>query len=443
MMLTPLVLGVLLAATPAEPSTTATIRDAIERNDLEGAAASLEAMLKADPKDLEALVALALLEMERERYREAAELFEKVLELDPWDDDSRLNLVEALWRAGSTERATSTVKTLLERHPELEEGLSYQADLAAGKAAPSRPSPWRKLLRLSLDVGFDSNYGYDSNYDGETELSPSSDLLGIDTVFGKKSAVGTIEALAGVNHLGRTRPITAYARIKTQQSIGQFDAFKDLMPTLVGLQLIGRKPVGTIHTELHLSYNELFTGLFDTHYHRLVSGVTTAQTRLGRHNRIRLATGVDYRAPEERTSDTTLRVSLRDTHQVDKFTISGQAGFRANYATVSPEEIVVANHNIDFTEYSGAVFLSYRFTQGLSAFALADLAKREFDVRPGGSTSPDRIADTTLFAQSGLVVEWDKVELHGEYAFSKNTSSFDERDYNRHQLNVGVRYWWD
>ncbi len=424
------------------PPTKADIQAAIESNDLDSAASALNQLIEQDSKNLEALVALALLEMERGRFSQAAKLFEQILELDPWDDDSRLNLVEAHWRAGAPGKAKAVLAHLLRRHPKIEEGLSIQAQLAEGKSAPSRPSPWRKLIRLSLDVGFDSNYGYDSNFDGDSEVGPSDDLLGIEELFGKKSAVGTMEVLAGVNHLGRTRPITAYARLKTQQSIGQFDAFRDVMPTIAGLQVVGRKPLGPINTQLHLSYNELFTGLFDTHYHRLFSAVSTANKRMSRYNRLRLATAVDYRMPEERTSDTTVRISLRDSQRIDKFTVSVQGGFRANYATdtINPAEVTTASHDIDFVEYSGALFVEYRFSRGLSAFSLFDVAKRTFDSPPGSI----EISDTTLFNQTGLVVEFGDFEFHGEYAFSKNSSSFpDERNYNRHQLNAGVRYWYD
>ena len=437
-MLTTLMLTVLVGTAPAATPTptTADVRASIERNDLEEAGIALEAMLAKDPNNIEVMLALALLRMEQKSFSTAAELFTKVLALDPWDDDSRLNLVEAHWRSGAPEKAKLVLSNLLVRHPQLSAALSMKQQLDAGLPAPKSPSPWRPMLRVSLDIGFDSNYGYDSNFDDGSELGGSTDYLGIDSVFGKKSAVGTTELLAGVNHLGRSRPLTVYGRLKVQQSIGQFNTFRDIMPTLVGLHAVGRKSLGPVKSQLHLNYSELFTGLFDAHYHRLISAVQTGTVAIGQSNDLRVSAGVDFRQPNSRTSDTTARLALRDTQRLGRFTISAQTGLRVNYATesVSTDAMDFANHNTDYFEFGGALFGEYRFSKGLSAFALFDLSRRNFDAS---------LTDTNFFAQSGLVLELGDFEVHGEYAYSQNSSSFDQRGYNRHQLNAGVRYWYN
>ena len=75
-------------AVDAAPPTQADIQESIARNDLESAAQALHQLIEKDPNNLEAILALALLRMEQNSFSDAAELFTRVLTLDPWEKNT-------------------------------------------------------------------------------------------------------------------------------------------------------------------------------------------------------------------------------------------------------------------------------------------------------------------------------------------------------------------
>jgi len=386
----------------------------------------LQEQVNQDPRDIESLLALALLEMEEEHYQEAVTYLEQVLALDPYDDDSRLELTEALWRMAAKDKARKEISALLTRHPEWPAALSLQSTITADTPLPSPPSLWRPLVRGSLSTGFDSNPRLDNTLDN-TALGRISS--------GDASLIGSVSLAAGVQHMGRTQPFSLVAHLRTQQSLGEFDTFKNIMPTTLGLTALGRAYLGPFRSELHIHYEELFTNMFSTHYHRLIRATASSSYRLTRNNTLQISTGADVRHVRDQSPDVTTRFSLRDTLSMGRFSLSVDARIRYNLAKYDAQTVNATTLEIGFLEASSVIYTEYRFQAPFTIFALTDFAIREI---------PEVLDETTLFVQGGIVWNLSFCDIHSEYAYTRNRSNNEvQRDYNRHQLTAGVRFWYD
>lgn len=401
------------------------VRLYLQRGDESQARELLVERLATDDRDIDSLLALALLEMENENYLQAIAYLQKVLELDPYDDDSRLDLAEAYWRLENKNQAQQELSLLLTRHPEWPQALKLQQTVESGLALPAPPTLWRPLVRGSLSMGFDSNPRLDNTLDNTT--------LGRLT-SGDASVVSAVSVTAGVQHLGRSRPFSLVAHLRTQQSIGEFDKFKAIMPTTVGLTGVAGTYLGPVRSELHLHYHELFTDLFSNHYQRKIRATASAQYQLSQFNRLQISIGSDVRQITDQPADVTTRFAIRDSLTMGRFSLSIDARVRYNLASYESSEVDASTLEVGFIEVSSVLYTEYRFQSPFTIFALADFAIRDV---------PDVLDESTFFVQTGVTWNLSICDIHSEYAYSRNRSNIEQRDYNRHQLTLGVRFWYD
>ncbi|MBT6434412.1 MAG: tetratricopeptide repeat protein [Deltaproteobacteria bacterium] len=416
---------VLIGTLTAGASSMDEVRISLERGHDGHARELLTERLASDARDIESLLALALLEMESQDYRAAIGYFTQLLELDPYDDDSRLELAEAYWRIKDKDQAQRQVTELLTRHPEWPKALELQKAVESGAALPAPPTLWSPLVRGDLSIGFDSNPRLDNTLDNTTPGRLSS---------GGTSAVSAISLSAGVQHLGRSRPFSIVAHLRTQQSVGQFDKFKAIMPTTVGLTGIGGIFLGPVRSELHLQYQELFTDLFSNHYQRKIRATASAQYQLSPSNRLQISAGSDVRQITDQATDVTARLAIRDSLTMGRFTLSIDARVRYNLADYDSAEVDPATLEVGFIEASSVLYIEYRFQAPFTVFSLADFAIRDI---------PNVLDESTFFVQGGITWNLPICDLHSEYAYTRNRSNIEQRDYNRHQFTLGVRFWYD
>mgnify|MGYP001239412241 CR=1 FL=1 len=387
------------------------------------AMAVLEERIKQDPKDLESLLALALLEMENSNYAQAAGYLEKILALDPYDDDSRVELAEAYWRISEKQKAQDQLAELLNRHPEWPRALELKAVFDKDETLPGPPLLWSPLVRGDLSFGFDSNPRLDNTL--------TSTLLG-RLESRDSSFTSAVSVAAGIQHLGRTRPFTLVAHIHTQQSVGDFNRFKEMMPTALGLRAAGRLYVGPVLSELHVHYEELFTNLFSKHYHRQVRTTASGQYKLNRSNTLQVSIGADIRKITEQTADVTARASIRDSLTMGRFSLSLDAKLRYNAGQT--DNLDPATLEVGFLETSGVIYTEYRFKEPFTLFTMLDFSVRDV---------PDILEEATFFTKTGIIWNLSFCDLHSEYTYTRNRSNEEQRNYNRHQFTTGVRFWYD
>lgn len=392
----------------------------------------LEERLARDSRDVESLQALALLEMENQNYPEAIVYLTKILEFDPYDDDSRLELTEAYWHLVNKNQALKEVTHLLNRHPEWPQALKLQTTIKSGTTLPAPPTLWSPLVRGDLSLGFDSNPRLDNTLDNQVPGAAATALGGISG--GDSSMVSAVSIAAGLQHLGRSRPFSLVAHLRTQQSVGEYDKFKTMMPTTLGLSGVAGTFFGPVRAELHLYYEELFTNLFSSHYQRKLRATASAQYQLSKSNRLQISAGSDVRQITGQPSDITARFAIRDSLTIGRFSLSIDARLRYNLADYDSTDVDATTLEVGFIEASSVLYTEYRFEAPLTFFALTDFAIRDI---------PEVLDESTFFAQGGIIWNLPICDLHSEYAYTRNRSNIVQRDYNRHQLSLGVRFWYD
>ena len=385
----------------------------------------LEERIESDAKDIESMLALSLLEMENGNYRQATIYLERVLALDPYDDDSRIELAEAYWRLLNPDRAKQELEHLLNRHPEWPRALELKSVFDQNETLPQPASMWSPLVRGDLSFGFDSNPRLDNTL--------SNTVLGrLSSREGGGSLTSAVSIAAGLQHLGRTQPLSVIAHLRTQQSVGEFDRFKQIMPTTVGLTAAGRVYLGPVHSELHVQYEELFTDLFNQHYHRHIRTTASGRYQLNARNTLQLSLGADVRQIIEQASDVTLRALIRDHLTMGRFSLSMDAKVRYNLG--APENIDAATLEVGFLEAGAAIYTEYRLKQPFTLFAMLDFSVRDV---------PDILDEASFFTRCGIIWNFSVFDLHSEYTYTRNRSNEEQRNYNRHQFTTGVRFWYD
>ena len=100
-----------------------------------------------------------------------------------------------------------------------------------------------------------------------------------------------------------------------------------------------------------------------------------------------------------------------------------QGGFRRE---MDPADIE------DFDEFNATLYGEIPFTEKMELFAMGNYARRNIS---GGPT------ENAFLALGGARYNLGVIEVHGEYAFTKNDSN-DLRTFTRHQVNLGLRYWY-
>lgn len=398
----------------------------LNRGQMGATRALLEEIVAQDPRDIEALLVLALLELEEERDGHAIALLKKLLLLDPFDDDSRLELAQALWRVKNADAAHAQVDILLTRHPEWPAAKALKTTMEEGRTLPALPSPWRFVGHGDLAVGYDSNFAFDRPVVTDT--------------LSRGTLVGSAQVSAGLQHMGRIQPYRLTAHLRTQQSIGQFDELKAFMPNTVGLSAMARTYLGPIRSQLNLQYEELFTNHFTTHYHRALRSTVSGAYDITKNNTLQLLSSVDWRQITGGEQDTTARVSLRDRLTIGRFSLAVNTGLRLNVGE-APMPLDPRTLEVGFFEVSSAIFGEYQFLAPVRFFLLADFAMREFNEH--ADDLGVGLDESTLFMQLGVVWSLVRFDVHSEYAYTRNRSNNEARDFNRHQLTLGVRYWYD
>ena len=244
--------------------------------------------------------------------------------------------------------------------------------------------------------------------------------------------ISGVSVAAGLQHLGRTQPLTVLAHIHTQQSVGEFDRFREIMPTAIGMTAAGRIYLGPVRSELHVHYEELFTNLFSQHYHRQIRSTASGSYALTDNNTLQLSVGADVRQIIDQKTDVTARATLRDTLTMGRFSLSMDA--RLRYNAGETENIDAATLEVGFLEAGTVLYTEYRFTQPFTLFGMVDFSVRDI---------PQILEEATFFARGGIIWSFSFFDLHSEYSYSRNRSNEEQRNYNRHQFTAGVRFWYD
>lgn len=125
---------------------------AIEAGDLAAAAAAYQRILAVNPRDRDALLALANVQLQRGDATSAVRLYEQARELDPNNTDILLALANAYLQSGNQEGAATIYLALLEQDPT---NLDYISGLAGLRFAQGRFAEAQELYGqvLTLDPG--------------------------------------------------------------------------------------------------------------------------------------------------------------------------------------------------------------------------------------------------------------------------------------------------
>lgn len=418
---------VLLAAAPAESTQTLVERANahMAAGNFAAAADALNQALATDPDDVDILYAAAMA-AERSGRTEALTLLEHLLALDPNADEARLQLALVQWRRGNTAAANQAVAYVLARHPDLPAAVAVQQQIAAAPAGP--PSPWQLNGRLDLALGYDSNLGL------ATTALPQASRRGV--------GVGLVDIAVGTSYRTNSRPFAAFARLTSLQPLNDRAQSAPNAATVVGLGAIGRHYVSDIETVLDVRYDEVFTDSFGQHRERIIAPTLSGAMPVGPLQRLRLLLGGDYHgvfsspeaidgsAPIE-PNNMVARVGLRDTLALDNGSLAIDVlGRRAwPLATAASGG---GSGDVDFLELGGQLYGELHLTPIISAVTLGGLAARTFSDKA-------RPAERSLVMQAGLRASFDFIELHAEYAYSRNDSSSDLWRWQRHSLFAGIR----
>jgi len=394
---------------------------AVDRGDLPTAALRLKEAIAADPDDVEALSAAGLVALRLFDNSEAVRLFDRVLALDPYDDEARLHRTTALWRLGDATRARGSINDLLARQPAWPQALALNTHLDE-RAELAAPSPWRPLARVDVSGGYDSNLMLLSSSVAEASQS-STALMAVD------ASLGTAYAANG-------RPVSAFAHVTSLQSPDK--QLADWTSTLVGGALIGRQWLDELEAVVDLRYDELFTNSFATHRQRVMSPTLYGSLPLGTTQRLRLLVGADYRmlfnSPQS-PDNVTLRLGVRDTLTIGRVTAALDLEGRRNWATTNTTAATL--RSAEFLEGAAHVTADTTLVGELAAQALAGGSWRRLYQSAGGNH------ERQLDGQVGLRYGLGWAELHAEYAFTKNFADQSAFSFTRHAVFAGVRAWFD
>lgn len=432
---------------PASPADGALIhlekaQTAIGDGDLAAAREALEKALEVDPQNLDAMRGLALILMQTEEPTKAVGYLEKILELDPYDDDARLDLGRAQALAGAQDAAKATVGAVLERHPEHGDALALKASLDGGEAAA--PSKWQPLVRASADFSYDTNVAL--------ENGPATSV----TEIGAASTI--VNVLGGVAYAAGDRPLSVFGFASMQTTFDQKVTrngttvdVNDFMPSVLGLAATGRLRLGPIVGALDLRYSEIFTNIFQKHIGRMISPSLAAAWQIHPTQRLRLLVGPDIHMPyfhtaagyEDGEVNAAIQTTVRDTMSLGDLTLVVDLAYKHNLATNDPYTRV----DTGFNEIGGMAYVEYAIIEDLAAFVFFDGRGRFFDPDPasGSAGANAGFSEGTLRGQAGARFTIAFVELHAEYGISGtvvDTATFNDRQYLRHQVSVGARFWY-
>lgn len=397
---------------------------ALAASDAASAIQSVDRAIEADPDDLDAREIAARLAIASGRFDDAVEHLEHLLKLDPQADDARLLLARAQWLAGRDTEAEATLDLLLTRHPELEAGLALRAEIGSGP--PAEPSFWQPSARLGIAVGYDSNLSLDSGT--------------LPDVSNRTAGLMDVDLAASVTHANQTLPVTVFGRVTSQVALAKQQELHNLTPSTVDLGLVGRRPIGSLTAAVDLRYQELFTNGFSEHRQRLLGPSVWATYRVAAIDTVQLTLGAEVRQPSESfapSDNLTVKAVARNTLTVGKLELLVDLALRRNTGFGDEAGAVVwtgENVRTEFDELGGSVRATYAISDGLGAFLLAHVAGRSFE---------SGVGETTLHGSGGVRYAFGALELHAEYAYSRNASDDELFSYARHRLSAGIRAYYE
>ncbi len=413
-----LVFAILVAGAADAPALLEQAAQAVAAGDLAGAADALGRVLAADPDHVEALEAAALLKSESGALSEARALLERLLKLDPNHDDARLALAKLLWRAGLSAPAEAKVSEVLARHPQHEPALALRRNLQSGVPAP-RASRLAPQTRVGLAALVDTNLSLDP--DGVERAS-------------KLASLAELQASGGF----ASPTLSGFALLASAVPLRDAAVLGELAPTRVAVDLTARYPSAGFEVAVDLRYTELFANAFSTHLQRTVAPSAYGTLQLSPFHHLRLLAGADLRQPVADFGAPSFMptASLRDTWRLGPVTLTSDVTGRLSRAAGSPAEDTLLRS--DFDEAALAMAASFALGEVVTLDALVEGQGRHFRDAPAAAD----LKETTLFAFLGARYTMHHIELHAEYAFTKNFSHA-LYTYDRQQVSVGVRTWYE
>lgn len=427
-----LFVSVSAAGTPA-PTPLERAEAALDAGDLTHASAILEEALVSDPQDADALWAAARLALRRQHTQRGIELLQRLLKLDPNNDEARFELAQALYDEGEQAAARTTVDSVLERHPQYPPALLLKLGMDGYIEAPTgRRTRWRPQVRAGVTAGFDSNVA----------LDPGT----VSAASRQKAGVMGFDAAAVVNYDVEERPATFFLRFATMQALNQGPDEADLanlMPTSLEAGAIAQRPLGAFVAAGDLRVQELFVNQFATEVQRLVAPSLWGGRRFGAHF-VRLLGGAEWRQPVGLTGDVptslTLKVALREQVRLTRSLLMIDGGVRQNTAlgeSAAERDLAVANVatlGTGFQEAYASIYAEYALTQSLGLLAQVVGQARRFD--------DVDLRESTYSAQLGARATFGFTEVQLFYDYARNFSD-PARAYDRHQAGAALRFWYD
>ncbi len=413
--MTPLLVFLLCAAGDVDAEMHRAATRALEADDLAAAALALDAVLGADPDDVEALEAAALVAEELGKPQQAVTYLERLLALDPYDDEARLRLAQAAVAAGDLPKGREQVAAVLGRHPEWSPARRFAAQLDT-RMLPTLPGNLRPQGRVGLSFGYDTNVAL-----GATALPQVAHLA---------APFAAVDATLGASVDTDKRPLAVYARFTSLQPVRERTTLSGYSPTSVGMIAVGRHRMGKLLGTFDLRYDEVFTDSFASHRARIVSPSLLGSIAFG-EQQLRLLGGADYRdinGARLGPDNITWKASLRDTLVHGKLVTFLDLGARRNQALRRVSSLPRAG--VDFSELGADLYGELGMAPA-TLFARVGAAARHFD---------RGLRESTYSGELGARARVGRYELHAEYGYAQNLSG-RQRSYTRHTIFAGVRAW--
>lgn len=115
---------------------------------------ALQEQIQKDPKDARALTELGGLLFEAQQYARAADIYNRVLDLEPGNNAVRLELGKAYFWQGMSSTAVKEFKKVIEADPTKAEA-HYQLALALSHGSPpdidAAIAEWQQVIKLAPD----------------------------------------------------------------------------------------------------------------------------------------------------------------------------------------------------------------------------------------------------------------------------------------------------
>ncbi|MBI3179827.1 MAG: tetratricopeptide repeat protein [Deltaproteobacteria bacterium] len=349
---------------------------------------------------------------------EARAHLERLLKLDPNNDDARLALAHVLWRVGLAQDAQGRVGEVLARHPQHQPALALRRQLVEGAVAPTA-SRLRPQARVGVAAVVDTNLGLDPD---------------VVERASKLATLAQIEASGGVV----SPTLSGFLLLSSAIPMRDAAVLGELAPTRVAAEVVARYPAANFEAAVDLRYEELFANAFSTRLQRTVGPSVWGTLKLLPMHHLRLLAGVDLRQPVADFGAASImpKVSLRDNLRLGRLSVTSDVAARMSRSAGATGTDTPLR--TDFEEAALALATTFALSDEVALTAVVEGQGRRFRDDP---TAGD-LKETTLFGLAGARYVLDRVELHAEYAYTRNLSH-RLYAYDRHQVSMGVRAWYE